>query len=139
MKEYTPIRRFYAWVGFLSLIAYVLIGISYLIPSVVRYERPAQEYIIEVATITAYTSSPDETDDTPFENAAGTMPRPGSIACPTRYPFGTVVSIEGKLYRCDDRMAAKFRNESHFDIWMESKADAFEFGRQSLTVVIMNI
>lgn len=86
------------------------------------------------ATVTAYTSSEDETDSTPFENASGTRPARGSVACPRALAFGTQVVIEGKTYTCDDRMHGKYADR--YDIWVESKAEAFEWGRRTLAIVI---
>jgi len=88
------------------------------------------------AVVTAYTSSEDETDSTPFENAAGTVPGRGSVACPMRFAFGTRVLIRGHEYICDDRMHPKFGDR--FDVWMQTKAEAFEFGKQHVTVAIIN-
>lgn len=96
-------------------------------------EPPPVRIEIE-AEVTAYTSSPDETDDTPEINAAGTKPGPGSIACPRRFDLGTVFIIEGRRYTCDDRMNKRYTNR--FDIWMESKDDAIEHGIQTLKVEI---
>jgi 3D (Asp-Asp-Asp) domain-containing protein len=86
--------------------------------------------------VSAYTSSVDETDDTPFLTAAGTKTRRGVVACPSKYALGTVVQINGKEYVCEDRMNPRYRNTSHFDIWVPTKAEAFKFGRQHLTVTI---
>lgn len=89
------------------------------------------------AQISAYTSSTDETDDRPHENAAGTKPKPGSIACPSRYPFGTEVLIHKKKYICDDRMARRYSGGDFFDVWMQTKDEAIHFGRQTITVVVL--
>lgn len=89
-----------------------------------------------VATITAYTSSEDETDSTPFENASGNRPGPGSVACPVRYAFGTRVLIQGQQYTCDDRMHSRF--SERFDVWRETKNEAFEFGKKRVVVAIIN-
>jgi len=91
------------------------------------------------ATVTAYTSSVDETDSDPFTNAAGTRPGPRSLACPAWMDFGTQVKIAGHMYVCDDRMNPKKQiefNQAGFDIWMETKAEAFEWGKRKLTVEV---
>ena len=100
----------------------------------VEPEPPPALIEVVMAEITAYTSSPDETDDTPTLNASGTMPSYGSLACPRRYELGTAFVIEGKRYVCDDRMNIRYTNR--FDIWMPSKAHAIEFGIQTLPVEI---
>lgn len=116
--------------------------LSFFIPHVIFYVAPPN---YQTAIITAYTSSVDETDDNPFENASGTRPQKGSIACPASIPFGakvflfTSTSTPPIEYQCDDRMAAKYRDTMRFDIWLETKEEAFEFGRQELQVVIRHI
>jgi len=85
--------------------------------------------------VSAYTSDPAETDDTPNITASGTRTRDGIVACPRDIPFGTKVEIDGEQYVCEDRMNARYNN--HFDIWMEHKEDALEWGRQLLEVKIL--
>ena len=78
------------------------------------------------ATITAYSSSVDECDDTPFITASGTRTRLGVIACPVYYKFGEIFKIDGEYYICEDRMSTKYPHR--FDIWFPSKQEAKEFG-----------
>ncbi len=94
----------------------------------------AAERIEFMAEITAYTSSHDETDDTPEINAAGKKPGHGSLACPRRFDLGTAFVIKGKRYVCDDRLNARYTNR--FDIWLPTKEQALEFGIQNLPVEI---
>lgn len=97
----------------------------------------AQNPAIIKARVTAYTSSVEETDDTPFVAASGTSTRPGIIACPRKYPFGTIFEIQGRRYDCQDRMALK--NDGMFDIWMSTKEEAYRFGTQELEVKILTV
>ena len=85
--------------------------------------------IIE-AVITAYTSLPELTDSTPFITASGATTRDGIIACPRKYPFGTLFVVEGKLYDCQDRMNIRYegREKEHFDIWFPSYGGAINYG-----------
>ncbi len=137
MKEYTKIRRFYAWVGFAFIWAVILLVVLFFFAQYeFRNAKVIQRDII-AAVVTAYSSSVDETDKTPNINAAGARPKLGSIACPSKYPFGTVIVIQGKEYRCDDRMAQKLQKESHFDVWLPSKAEAIRFGRQLAIITII--
>lgn len=99
-------------------------------------QMPVEEPEPVVATVTAYTSSEDETDENPFENASGGVPGEGSIACPSKYEFGTRVEIEGRTYVCDDRMNARYRDTERFDVWMPTKAEAKKWGKQELPVAI---
>ena len=117
-----------------------------------------------LATITAYTSSVEETDNTPCLSASGVdlchniadsmekygydvFSADGVIACPRKYPFGTIVEIpitvikcfpkldrhsdslyqdsidncrdviEYKEYICLDRMNSRYDGEERFDIY----------------------
>ena len=89
------------------------------------------------AEVSAYTSSVEETDSTPEINAMGTKPTHGSIACPTRYEFGTEVIVNGKSYFCDDRMGPRFSRGDYFDIWMSSRDEAMHWGRRHMTVEVV--
>jgi len=89
------------------------------------------------AEVSAYTSSIDETDSTPNINAMGTKPGPGSIACPTRYAFGTKVIIGTDEFACDDRMNPRYAGGDYFDIWIETKAEAFHWGRRTVEVTVL--
>ena len=79
--------------------------------------------------ITAYASTPDETDDTPFITASGLHVRDGIVAT-NILPFGTEVEIPKlfgrKVFVVEDRMAARFRNT--IDIWMPTRRAALYFG-----------
>lgn len=114
--------------------------VMFSIPSTTYYEAPVvhvEEIKHEVlATITAYTSSSDETDDNPWETAAGTVARKGIAACPSKYEFGTKVVIGEDEYTCEDRMNKRYRHTERFDIWMTSKEEALKWGKKQLTVEI---
>lgn len=90
-----------------------------------------------IAIVTAYTSSVDETDDTPFITASGERTKRGVLACPKKYEFGTKVLIEGRQYTCADRMNQRYRDKECFDIWVETKSEAFDWGRRTLEVKIL--
>ena len=149
MKSYTPIRRFYAWIGFsviwgAVILAILFIALRFCVPqndSGLLETRDAMAQEIDPvqvpAVVTAYTSSVDETDSTPNVNAAGTHPHNGSVACPSKYSFGTQVQIDGKTYICDDRMSANRRGDSYFDIWVHTKSEAFYFGKEITMVTII--
>ena len=98
------------------------------------YEKPVN---IVRGEVSAYTSSPDETDDTPCITASGAVVGEGIVAnnC---FEFGQVVRISGKNYIVQDRLNKRYEC-NHFDIWFRSKAEAREFGRQFLRVIIKNL
>lgn len=89
------------------------------------------------ASVSAFTSAVEETDDTPNVTASGTYVHPGTAACPTRYPFGTRILVAGKTYVCEDRMALRFRAGNYFDLWMASRTSALQWGRRSVSVEVL--
>lgn len=82
--------------------------------------------IIEHAIITAYSSSVDETDDTPFITASGARVNEG-IAANNCLKFGTIVEINGHKFTVQDRKNRRYSCE-WFDIWKQDKAEAIQFG-----------
>ena len=89
------------------------------------------------ATVTAYSSSPDETWGDPFITASGRRVFDGLVACPRALPFGTQVSIGDRTYQCYDRLHRKY--DHRFDIWMATKAAALTFGQQRLPVEVIEV
>lgn len=85
----------------------------------------------------AYTAAADECGKDDGITASGLKVEEGrTLACPPEYPFGTVINIEGiGERRCEDRGGAIKGNK--FDIYMETKTDAFAFGRRNLTAEIV--
>jgi len=81
-------------------------------------------------TITAYSSSVWETDDTPFITASGTTTRDGVIAS-NLLPFGTKIRIPklfgDKVFVVEDRMNRRM-GDFQVDIWFPSSESAQNFG-----------
>jgi len=131
---------------------YKNIPVEIIIPEIKEVEKPTVEVKKELPTkkivavngtkimaeISGYTSSVDETDSTPFITASGQRTRDGIIACPSRFKFGQEVIINGKTYECQDRMNARYRDKNNFDIWFETKAEAFAWGRRTVEVTIIS-
>jgi len=94
----------------------------------------AERYV----TITAYSSTPEETDSTPFITASGTHVREGVVAA-NFLPLGTAVKIPelygDRLFVVEDRMHE--RNSDKLDIWMPTKAEARQFGRQTARIIVI--
>ena len=89
--------------------------------------------------ITAYSSTPDQTDDTPFITASGKTTADGIIA--NNYlPFGTKIKIPElygeKVFVVEDRMNWK-KSNYHFDIWFASYQDAKNFGVKKAVIEIL--
>lgn len=89
--------------------------------------------------VTAYSSSPDETDDTPTITASQTEVRDGVVAA-NFLPIGTQIMIPElfgeKVFAVEDRM--HHRKKNFVDIWMPSKEDATNFGIVKATIVVVN-
>jgi len=90
---------------------------------------PNQDFIINAS---AYTASADECGKSDGITASGRKVTEGrTLACPSRYPFGTKIEIDGMgTYVCEDRGGAIRGNR--FDIYMRTKKEAFAFGRRNL-------
>lgn len=116
----------------------ILLSFLPLIPSTTTYyQRIPERAFTEVqAVVTAYTSSKGETDDRPFETASGEHVKQGTLACPSKLAFGTIVEINGKEYTCLDRMNKRYRSVEAYDMWVENKQIAYQFGRQTLSVKV---
>ncbi len=88
--------------------------------------------------VTGYSSSVDETDDTPFITASGETVRDGIVAA-NFLPLGTKIKIPeyfgNKIFVVKDRMARK-HNEK-VDIWFASKELAKQFGKRKLQVQVL--
>lgn len=88
--------------------------------------------------VTAYSSTPEETDDTPFTTASGTTVRDGIVAT-NLLPFGTKVMIPehfgDKVFVVEDRMHQ--RKTNNLDVWMESKEKALRFGITQATILVI--
>ena len=101
-------------------------------------DTPASKTLeVKKVTITAYSSSPDETDDTPHITALGTNTRPGVIAA-NFLPFGAKVKIPkffgDAVFTVEDRMHRRFNDR--LDVWFPTKAEAKRFGLQLTEVEI---
>jgi 3D (Asp-Asp-Asp) domain-containing protein len=88
-------------------------------------------------TLTGYSSTRDQTDDTPFVTASNRRVRPGILALSrdmlkpynpeAPFTFGDVVKIPGLgRFRVEDSMNARWRRRG--DIWFPSRRDALDFG-----------
>lgn len=88
------------------------------------------------AVVTAYSSSPDETNSDPFITASGDRVRHGIVACSREFPFGSKFLIDGQVYECLDRLSRKF--DDRIDIWMPSKEAAISYGKRVLFVEVLN-
>jgi len=89
--------------------------------------------------ITGYSSTPEETDDTPFITAKGTLVRDGIVAN-NLLPFGTEIRIpelyDNEIFIVEDRMNGR-AGFYHVDIWFPSKEEAQKFGAKLTYIEIL--
>lgn len=89
--------------------------------------------------ITAYSSTPEETDNTPFITAAGTHVRNGVIAN-NYFDFGTKIKIPElygeKIFIVEDRMSWK-KGSYQIDIWFPSHREAENFGAKRTYIEVL--
>ena len=92
----------------------------------------------EAVTVTAYSSRPQETDDTPFIAASGKHVFDGMVAA-NWLPFGAKVRIPelfgDKVFVVEDRMHR--RNSEKLDIWFASTREAIKFGVKKVNIEIL--
>jgi len=97
----------------------------------------AARYTVQVL-VTAYSSTPDQTDSTPFTTANGTTVHVGVLAA-NWLPFGTHVRIPGhfgdQVFVVEDRMNVRFANRA--DIWMPTREEAVVWGARYVTVEVL--
>jgi len=88
--------------------------------------------------VTGYSSTPDQTDSTPFVTASGTEVKQGIVAA-NFLPFGAKVRIPelygDKVFVVEDRMHPRKRYQ--VDIWFPSREEALNFGAKTLDLEII--
>lgn len=134
---------------FASFMSGIVLG-GVLSPQIINadYESPkfcdAPNLPYEVAKtikmiITAYSSAPEQTDDTPLITASGKTVFDGIIAN-NMLPFGTKIRIPDvygdKVFVVEDRMHRR-KGKYHIDIWFPEYDQAKEFGAKLADVEIL--
>lgn len=99
-----------------------------------RY-RPAQKTLV---TVTAYSSTPEQTDDSPFTMASGKRVYDGAVAA-NFLPIGTKVMLPElygeKIFTVEDRTHKRFSDR--VDVWMETEEEALRFGIKRIVLLIL--
>jgi len=89
--------------------------------------------------VSAYSSTPDQTDDTPFITANGGYVGDGVVAN-NMLPFGTKIRIPelygDKVFTVTDRMNKRY-DGNHLDIWMPDRSLALNFGVKHAEIEIL--
>ena len=108
-------------------------------PFIEAVNSPEINYISRTIIVTAYSSTPDQTDNTPFITASGEIVHDGIIAS-NFLPFGTKVQFPqlfgSKIFQVEDRMHQKY-SDKRVDIWFPDRASAEIFGIKKTTMVIV--
>lgn len=88
--------------------------------------------------ITGYSSTEDQTDDTPFITASGKTVRSGIVAA-NWLPLGSKVRIPelfgNRVFVVEDRMHPK--NDGKMDIWFQTREEAIKFGLRKARVEVL--
>jgi 3D (Asp-Asp-Asp) domain-containing protein len=90
-----------------------------------------------VRVVTAYSSTPDQTDSTPFTTANGMTVNENLVAA-NWLKFGTRVRIPAlfgdKVFVVADRMNTRFNDR--LDVWMPSRQEAMNIGLRRVAVEV---
>jgi len=107
--------------------------------SVSSPKNPAKVVKSMKVIITAYSSTVDQTDSTPFITASGSRVRDGIVAN-NLLPFGTEIRIPelygDKIFVVEDRMHQR-KGDYHVDIWFPEYAQAKEFGAKTIYIEVL--
>lgn len=110
---------------------------SYLPPLGTEKGRGSKPAVIRTV-ITAYTSSREETDDTPFITASGSYARYGIVAA-NFLPLGTKIRLPKifgeQIFIVEDRLHTRYNNR--VDIWLSNKVQAINFGLKVSEIEIL--
>ncbi len=102
--------------------------------------KPSPQVLSSEVWLTAYSSSPDETDDTPFVTASGERVQEGIVAA-NFLPLHSTIQIPeifgDKIFVVKDRMHS--RKTNFVDVWMPSKTTAEEFGIHKTKILIIDL
>ncbi len=99
-------------------------------------KRPTK---VVMTVLSAYSSTPDQTDDDPFIAASGKRVYDGMVAA-NWLPMGTKIKIPSlygeKIFTVDDRMNARY-GYGRMDIWMNApRAQVNQFGVKRAAVEV---
>lgn len=93
---------------------------------------------VKIVTTTAYSSTVDQCDSSPFIAASGRRVHDGMVAA-NFLAFDTKIRIPeifgDKIFIVEDRMNKRFQNR--IDIWMESREEALRYGVRNVNIEIL--
>lgn len=92
-----------------------------------------------VVAATAYSSTPDQTDATPFNTSNGKEVYDGLIAA-NWLPYNTKIRIPDffgdKIFTVNDRMNKRY-DTGRLDVWMKTREEAKRFGIKRIRIQIV--
>jgi len=101
--------------------------------------NPEKKAIKILAIVTAYSSTPWETDENPYLTASGKIVKDGIVAN-NFLPFGTKIKIPeifgDKIFVVEDRMSFE-KSNYQFDVWFKDYFEALKFGVKKTYVEIL--
>lgn len=107
-------------------------------PTPTTRSTSARAGTVMYVTSTGYSSTPDQTDDSPFVTANGTWVYDGVIAA-NFLPFKTKVKIPelygDKMFTVEDKMNRRYPNR--MDIWFPDRESAIQFGKRRVKIEII--
>ena len=103
---------------------------------VIKAAKAEESYWVEMFEITQYNPVAAQTDSDPDIAANGRKVNEMTAACPSRLEFETLIEVAGKQWRCEDRMARRYRTGNFIDLLVFDEEAARQFGRQQLEVKI---
>lgn len=110
-----------------------------LLATFLAINNPTNPYKKIKVVVTGYSSTPEETDDTPFITASGKVVEEGVVAA-NFLEFGTKIRFPElfgeKIFIVEDRMHQRF-NEGRIDIWFSTKEEAKNFGVKETIIEII--
>ncbi len=107
--------------------------------TICKLDKSAFEVVKKVQmVVTAYSSTPEQTDSTPLITASGKHVEDGIIAN-NMFPFGTKIRIPelygDKIFTVEDRMNKRYTYK--IDIWFPEREQAMDFGNKKVKIEIV--
>ncbi len=108
--------------------------------TVQKIEKPSFKVAKTIKmVVTAYSSTPEQTDNTPFVTASGKNVADGIVAN-NMLPFGSKVRIPelygNKVFVVEDRMHQR-KGKYHLDIWFPEYSQAKKFGAKITRIEVL--
>ncbi len=115
------------------------------VPAIIDEPVPKPSIITIKRTLTvaatAYSSTPDQTDSTPFITSNGKRVYDGLVAA-NWLPYNTKIRIPemfgDKIFTVNDRMNARYAT-GRVDVWMKTRGEAKQFGIRKIRIQIVEI